>query len=284
MHDQHHHVDFDSPAMATMAELEAEVLINMYRDAINVVAMHVDEQGVNVGIILDLGSGPGVGTCALAQRFGTAHVVAIDGSATMLEFAASRAERLGLADRVEARRVELPDGFGTLGPADVVWTSMFLHHIGDEEAALGHLRRLLRPAGVLALVERAGPVRVVAEDVDLGRPGLWARLDAASEAWFARMRAQLPGSRHSGDYSGMLAAAGFEVVVDRILTVTLEPPLDPRAEAFARQQLSRTQTQLADHADPADLRALDRLVDEGSDGAALRVVASRRLLVATPAP
>jgi hypothetical protein len=153
---------------------------------------------------------------------------------------------------------------------------------------------VLEPGGVLALVERAGPLRVVPDGAEVARPGLSDRLDAAWAAWFDEMRSRLPGHAASADYPTMLEESGFEVVVDAELTVELDAPLDDRAGRFAREHLRRARARLADHADPADLEALAHLLDEhvapGRPGgvprdvdpparADLRLVAHRRLYV-----
>lgn len=103
--------------------------------------------------ILDLGCGPGVGTCELARRFPSARVVAVDGSAAMLERAAARAATLGLADRITTRQAELPAGLDRLEPVDLAFASMSLHHVPDAAAALTAIARALDGAGVLVVVE-----------------------------------------------------------------------------------------------------------------------------------
>lgn len=203
-------------------------------------------------------------------------MVAVDGSATMLARARARADRHGFGDRVETRLVDLPAGLATLGRADVAWASMALHHVGDEVDALRGIRDLLVPGGLLALVEQAGPVRILAGNPDLGRPGLWDRIDAAWAAWFAGMRAGLPGATASGSYPEMLQAAGFEVVVDRMLTLVVGPPLDDRSHRFAHEQVSRMREHLQPDAVPADLQALEGLLDEPRAG----LKASRHLYLA----
>lgn len=282
-HTTHHH--FDSPQMAAFAELEGEVLVGMTTDATSVLAGLCERHGVEVRRVLDVGSGPGVGTCFLADRFGSASVVAVDGSATMLEHVTARAERLGLARRIETRLVDLAASLGTVGRADVVWASMVLHHVGDEAAALRRIRGLVEPGGLLALVEQAGPMRVLPEDADLGRRGLWERLDAAWAAWFTDMRADLPGATTSPEYPAMLEDAGFDLVADEVLTLVLDAPLDARARRFAHQQLQGTRSQLGRHADADDLEALDVLIDENADDGVMRrddalLRASRHLYIA----
>jgi SAM-dependent methyltransferase len=282
-HDQAHpahHVHFDSPEMVARAELEGEVLVDVVQQAATRLAARHAATGSAVTHVLEIGCGPGVGTCVLAERFETAQVVAVDGAPAMIERARERVARLGLGGRVEIRRVELPAGLDTLAPADVVFASMVLHHVGDEVDAFRRLGGLLRPGGLLAIVERAGPVRVVGDGVDAGRPGLWERLDEASERWFAVMRADLPGSVPSEDYRAMVEAAGLEVVVDELLSVDLTPPLDEPTSRFVIEQLRGTSTKLASHADPADLAALDQLATTDADTTDLQVRATRQLLIA----
>ena len=275
---------FDSPEAAAANELEGDVLIGFFDDATSALAALCDGIGLEVLRVLDLGSGPGVGSCVLAERFGEATVIAADGSSAMLDRAAARAARLGLADRVEIRRVDLATELDTLGRADLVWASMSLHHVGDELAALREVHRLLEPGGLVALVERHAPTRVLPDSVDLGRPGIWDRLDAAWADWFTDMRADLPGSTESADYPSMLTAAGFDLVADHVLAVSIDEPLDEAGRRFALKQMRQSRGKLHDRADPADLDALDALLDEHApDGIMHRddvfVRSTRRLYV-----
>ena len=145
-----HDHDVDWAQQATAAELEAEVLIDMVEESVTRVADQTRADGIDVRRVIDIGSGPGVGTGVLAQRSPDAEVVAVDGSDAMLAKVDARAAALGLADRVRTVHADLPAGFDELGPADVVWASMVLHHIGDERAALASIQRLLAPGGLLA--------------------------------------------------------------------------------------------------------------------------------------
>ncbi len=198
-HHEHHvpsdlpqaHAHFDDPGEAARLEREGEVLLELFDRAVATLRSRASAAGLAVRCVLDIGCGPGVAACLLAERFPGARIVAADGSAAMVGRATARAARRGVSPRVEARVVPLPDGIDTLGRPDVIWASMVLHHVADELDALRRLRSLLAPGGLLVLLERDRPARVVPEGVELGRPGLWERLDAALEGWFADMRRAL---------------------------------------------------------------------------------------------
>lgn len=282
----HHDPDFDWGAMVDFAELDAEVSISLLQQAMSVLADLAHRRGLTVARILDIGSGPGVGTSALADTFPSAAITAADGSAEMLARVRARAERLGIASRVDTRLVDLPDGLDGLGQADLVWASLVLHHVGDETAALRRLRARLEAGGLLALGEFADRPRFLPESADLGSRERWERLDEAMATWLADMRSRLPGSVPSGDYPTMIEGAGFEVLVDRVISLELATPLDERARRLAFGHLSRMREHVGPFADPADLATLDVLIDEDDprsilhrDDAVFR--SSRRLLVAT---
>lgn len=271
--------------MVAFAEREAEVLGSFLDEASSLLADLCDRGGLDVRRVLDVGCGPGVGTCVLAERFESAVVVAADGSPEMLENVTARAKRLGVSERVEIRLIELPDGLDSLEKADLEWVSMVLHHVGDEAAALGGLRSRLEPGALLALVEFADPIRFLPHDADVGRAGVWERLDAARATWLADMRAGLPGTAASGDYPTMLEAAGFELVVDQTVEIHLDAPLDARAREAASASLRLMREHVEPYADAADIEVLDVLTDDDNPAGIMRrsdalIHASRHLFVA----
>jgi hypothetical protein len=82
----------------------------------------------------------------------------------------------------------------------------------------------------------------------------------------------------------MLQNAGFEVVLDRLVTVRLDPPLDDRAREVALSHVQRLREHAAPYADPADVDALEALTDPDDPASVGRrpdafLYASRRLLV-----
>ena len=96
----------------------------------------------------DLGCGTGQMTAALAPF--VQHVIAVDGSAAMLQAAKRRVQGLG---NVELRRGDLealPIDDGRLDAATLV---LVLHHLAEPERALAEVFRVLKPGGQLLVVD-----------------------------------------------------------------------------------------------------------------------------------
>jgi SAM-dependent methyltransferase len=287
-HSHGHGHDFDWDTMTADLELEGEVVAPYIAETAAWIAARRRDRGLGVGRVVDVGSGPGVGTCVLAEQFEQATVVAVDGSGALLERAVARAEERGLGARVRTHAAELPGGLADVGPADVVWAAMVLHHLGDERAALRAIRDVLAPGGWLAIAEFGDPVRFVPDDLGVGRPGWNERVDAASADWVAAMRAALPDATPSADYPTMLAATGFSVVAQWTATVRLDPPLGADARRAAIASLQRTRRIVEDRLDDDDRATFDALLDpEHPQGLArrpdARFAASRLICVAETA-
>jgi SAM-dependent methyltransferase len=287
---QHVHLDeADWSASADRTELEGELLLSFVTDAATT-ARGLREAGAEpVRRVLDIGSGPGVGTCELARIFPEAVVIAVDSSPAMLERVERRTSRLGLDGRVRTHLADLPGGIADLGPADVIWASMSLHHVGDEVAGLRAVAALLAPDGLLAIAERADPMRVLPDDLDIGRPGLADRLDRASAAWFAAMRHGLPSSVPSADVPSMVNQAGLDVIVAHVATASLDAPVSAGARQVALHSLRGARERFASDLDEEDLTTLDILTDPDDPRSVqhrpdVLIVASRQLAIARPRP
>lgn len=96
--------------------------------------------------ILDLGCGPGDGAVVLAQREAVA--IGLDYSQGMLDTARKEPKLAGRLTRGDAGR--LPFRSGAFDK--IVCTNSF-HHYPDHRAALREMRRVLRPGGLLVLVD-----------------------------------------------------------------------------------------------------------------------------------
>jgi SAM-dependent methyltransferase len=212
--------------------------------------------------VLDIGSGPGVGTCVLGAVFPDAEIVAVDGSAPLLARASERAARLGLGDRLVVAQRELPDGLDSVGPADVVWVSRVVHHLGDQDDAVRRLARLVRPGGVLAIAEGGLSLRSLPRDIGIGRPGLEARLDVALADWFSEMRAAQPGAVSTVEHwPGLLAGGGLSPCGTRSFLVEHAAPLDPATRAVVTDWWGGIRDRVADRISAEDRATLERLLD-----------------------
>jgi SAM-dependent methyltransferase len=246
--------------MLPLLEQEAELFTPLYAQA----AGWLKELRTDPELIVDAGSGPGVISCLLADTFPTARVVAVDGAGPLLEAAGARAGRLGLGDRFSTLEAELGDGLGDLEyPADLLWASRSLHHVGDQRGALAGFADRLAPGGTLALLEGGLPSRYLPRVVGVGRPGLQARLDAVQEEWFARMRAGLPGAvaEDVEDWPALLTAVGLRHTGTRTFLLDLPAPVSDEARAFVATSLRHRRDGLAEGLDADDLATLDRLLD-----------------------
>lgn len=267
-HTGHDHDDIDWDAMAAHLEREAELRIPFVEEALAWLRGLLLEGGCGPDTadrLLDVGSGPGVFTVLMAQAFPQAEVVAVDGEPGLLERVRERAAREGVAANVTTREARFPDDLGTLGSADLIWTSNVIHHIGDQQAALDSLAGTVRPGGLLAVVERGLSPRFLPRDIGIGRPGLLARLEAANEERYTAMREALPGhTRVVEDWPAMLARAGLVPAGTSTFLTDLPAPLGPEARTHLHERLTRSRDTLGEWLASEDVLVLDALLDDES--------------------
>ncbi|MFF8918769.1 methyltransferase [Streptomyces sp. NPDC015032] len=267
----HHHdtADLDWEVMGPRLEQEAELSLPQYEEAARWIAGL--PTAPQVRRVLDIGSGPGVISCLLAEVFPEAEVVAVDGTPALLERTRARAQRLGLGDRVRTRRAEIPDGLDELGEADLIWAGNALHHMGDQRAVLAGFAALLRPGGTVALVEGGLPSRRLPRDIGMGRPGLEARLDAINADWFEDMRASLPGAkRETEDWGALFTAVGLAPQKSRSFLLDLPAPLSEPGRDHVIAEFIRRREMFEETLTAEDVAVLDRLIDP-EDPAGLRL-------------
>jgi len=196
-------------------------------------------------VVVDAGCGSGRVTAELAERLSGGRVIAVDGSAAMVEKAK---ERLGdRADYLVSDLVELELD----EPVDLIFSTATFHWIPDHEALFRRLRAALKPGGRLVaqcggfgnVAEHTQAIAAVASDPEYGQ-----HLGGAKAPWnFATPEETEP----------RLAAAGFADIscwlqpkpvqpsrpLEFVSTVTLGPILDQLPEEkrrpFAEAVLAR---------------------------------------------
>lgn len=257
----HGHARQDLEGQAEILDLDAEVLAEHITDITAWLPLNEPPRH-----IVDLGSGTGAGTFALLDRFPEAHVTAVDSSAGHLQRLREKACARGVEDRVRTVQADLDETeWPDLGVPDLVWASASMHHMADPDQALRAVRELLAPGGLFAVVELAGFPRFLPEDAPESRPGLEERCHTASESYHAE---HVP---HRGaDWGPKLAAAGFTLDGDRVISVNIEGSRSEAVGAYALGSLQRLRRSIAEVLPPADLAALDRLLDTDGPESILR--------------
>ena len=100
-------------------------------------------------VIVDLGCGPGHLTAVMARRWPDARVVGIDGSAEMLETAASQFPSQQWPS-ITWQHAEIATWAPSF-PVSIVFSNAALHWLGNHQALIPHLMSLISAGGVLAL-------------------------------------------------------------------------------------------------------------------------------------
>ena len=212
--------------------------------------------------LLDLGAGTGTGALGLAERFPEAEVIALDIEPGSLARLKDKTAGLGLAGRVRTVAADLDAGWPDLGPLDLTWASMSLHHLADPGRVLGDALRATRPGGLIAVAEFAEPLRFLPSDLGFGRPGFEERV--ADRLGHAHAEAM---PTLGSAWAPRLAEAGWDVTDERQFPIDLDPPAHPRAAEYARAWFTRLADGLADQLEPDDQATLTALLDSGGPGA-----------------
>jgi SAM-dependent methyltransferase len=247
-----------------MLDLDAEVLHEYYTRLLD----RLSSLAGDVRRILDVGSGTGTGSVALARRFPSASVVALDASPELLAHLTRRAHTAGLGDRIHPLEADLDNGWPALEPVDLAWASASMHHMGDPDRVVADVLATLRPGGLFAIVELTGFPRFLP-----GTDPVEERLHACLAE---RNAHRMP---HMGDdWGARLAKAGFLVEDAEHYDIHLTAPLPAATGRYAQVTLQRLGENLADRLTADERAALHTLL--GGDLAGrddLQVRASRTL-------
>lgn len=234
--------------------LEARLSEPVRSAALSQVAMVANAEP---SVILDLGSGTGADTVALAQRFPGARVHALDVSEELLQGVAGVVAVAGVADRVERHRSDLDGDWPpeVSSDVDLVWATLSLHHVDEPEAALRKVYAALRPGGLLVLTELTGDQRFKPGDLGSGSDNVRERLEAA-----------LSRGQHSNpDWIELLASIGFATVERRDVEVVAHASTEYGAE-YLKFALSSHRERLAPDLPDDDAAKLDAVIGSLSGG------------------
>lgn len=238
--------------MSEMLDLDAEVL----HDYLAELTGWIHGLAPDPRRILDLGSGTGTGTIALAREFPAAEIIALDASETLLHQLTGKVRQLGLGDRVHPVRADLDLSWPQLAPVDLVWAAASMHHMADPDRVLADVFAAIVPGGRLVVVELDSFPRFLPDDLGVGRPGLEKR---CREALDEERAARLP---HMGDDWGPgLSKAGFALEAERVFEIDLRPPLPAATGRYALASLSRLRDGIGGRLEADDLATLDALFD-----------------------
>ncbi|MGW5625317.1 class I SAM-dependent methyltransferase [Streptomyces olivaceus] len=253
-HDTHGHIGHERAAgsdiaLAKLLELDAEALAPYLAELTGWLA----KLSPGPDSILDLGSGPGTGSFALARQFPSAHVTAVDLSPQMLHRLHKQAAVHDVAARISTVEANIDgpwDKIGKNGPYDLIWAASFLHHVADPARTLSQAFQQLRPGGLLAVTEMDFFPLYLPEDTGVGRPGLETRLHAATK------------TQPDHEWTDQLKNAGF-TVEKRTFEIRLDHAQAGRSvNACAQGFLAKLRSHATDLLEADDLTTLDVLLDE----------------------
>ncbi len=218
--------------------------------------------------VADLGAGTGTGTFAVARRFPEAVVHSLDASPRMLELLAAGAAERGLGDRVTPHLVDLDGDWPAVlpGGVDLAWAALSLHHVTDPDEVLRQALGVLRPGGVLVVIEMTRSTVFSPDDLGTGIDGLGERLVAALAG---------EGYPVTGEWTEALEAAGFARVDRRETSFTASSETDAGAR-YLELQLTRNRDVVADVLPRADVDGLRATIAALAAGDASLVLAAGR--------
>ena len=103
--------------------------------------------------VMDIGCGMGLFSLAMASRVGEeGWVIAVDLQQKMLDVLRKRAEKAGVADRIQLHKCER-NRLGIEEPVDFALAMMMIHEVPDQQRLLREIRGCLKPGGKLLAAE-----------------------------------------------------------------------------------------------------------------------------------
>jgi len=215
--------------------------------------------------VVDVACGDGFFTEALGERVGSGGLVAaVDVDRAVFQRGRAHRALLGPERRAhfyQADAAALPFAENTF---DAAWCAHSLISIPDPQAALCEMRRVVRPDGLVALVEND-----VLHDVILPWPAELELAVGRAEEEAYRNRHRSPRRLHIARRLGeMVHGAGLELIRRTTYPVDRRAPLNPNDERFVTLYLQGIWQRVNGYLSAGHRHELQGLVDPGSSTAA----------------
>lgn len=237
------HSHHGSSLLETLLELDSQIHQGLLHEALESVAGVIPADAVRS--VLDVGAGTGAATFQLSSRYPEAEVIALDVSPAMTRRITAHAVRVGNRRVRAVNRPLLASGLGT-DSVDLAWASSVFHEFDDPARELSVLSGMIRPGGLLAIMEMDAPPRLLPDD-------------------YHELESQLRRLAHADlappEWADHLEAAGFDLLTKRTLASDQELPADGPGGAYARAELRRLARHAAAGLDADDNAALSQLLD-----------------------
>jgi ubiquinone/menaquinone biosynthesis C-methylase UbiE len=216
---------------------------------------------------LDVPCGDGYYTRRLARRlFPAGRVTAADLSPAYLRRARRAVARGGRCRPVEFRRADVYELPFRDAEFDFAWCAQSFVSLQDPARALAELRRVVRPGGLVAVLESDEYHHVLLPwPVDL-EVSLQQALRAASRARYGRS-AKLAPARRIGR---MCAQAGLEFLRKRTYAADRRSPFGPRVRRFLELHLAFIRGLVKGFLTRRERRRLERFCDPAAEGSLFR--------------
>src|SRR5262249_19840011 len=153
---------------------------------------------------------------------------------------------------------DLDAGWPDLGPVDLTWASMSLHHMADPAAVLRDALAATADGGRIAVAEVPEPLRFLPRDLGTGA----ARFEDRGTAGLNQAHTELMPTLGSA-WAPRLTEAGWTVTAEREFRIDLDHPDHPKAGVYARGWFTRLSHGLIDRISPDDQAVLAALLDDG---------------------
>ena len=107
--------------------------------------------------VLDVGCGPGDVMIRLAGQCPSLKITAVDGSRAMIQLATKAVENCGLSNTIKTLQGYVPGLALPHGIFDAVLSKDFLHHLPDPLVFWQEIRRLIKPGGLICVMDLRRP-------------------------------------------------------------------------------------------------------------------------------